>query len=256
MKCGHPHHRNLPSDGRRRNTGRSRRCVAALFLLAMSLVPCLNARAGLRDGIQAFEHKEFALALREFLPLAQRGNAEAQMYLGQMYLFGLSVPRSPDTAFTWYRHAARQDLPPAQYNLANLYYDGRGVPKDLREALKWYRKAARGGVPNAQFNLGFMYEHGQGAPRDYGNAMAWYRKAARNGNAMALRNLGIMFMTGKGTARDAVKAYMWFDLAGAAGDKTAADARDRLAGRMKAEQIVRAKTLARQWTHRNAAGSN
>ena len=92
-----------------------------LVSIVLALVPMGNARAGLRDGIAAFNHKDFARALREFLPLAEQGNPRAQMYLGGMYLFGYSVPRNPETALKWYQRAARQGLPWAQYNLASLY---------------------------------------------------------------------------------------------------------------------------------------
>lgn len=223
-----------------------------LAALVLPLMLACNARAGLKDGIDAFNHKDYARALREFLPLADDGNARAQMYLGGMYLFGFSVPRNPAMAFKWYHRAARQGLPWAQYNLASLYYDGKGTDKSREKALQWYRKAARHGVSDAQFNLGVMYEHGQGTARNYTRAIRWYHKAARHGYPGALHNLGIMYMQGKGVPRDPVKAYMWFDLAKAAGDKKAAPARDRLAARMSPGQIAQAMDLAKEWKRRYA----
>lgn len=244
-RAGADKYRSNPIDNKTRTNLMKRAIVLAALVLPLILA--CNAEAGLKDGIEAFNHKDYARALREFLPLADDGNARAQMYLGGMYLFGFSVPRSPATAFKWYQQAAHQGLPWAQYNLASLYYAGKGTDKSREKALQWYRKAARQGIPDAQFNLGFMYEHGQGTARDYALAVRWYHKAARYGYPRALHNLGIMYMQGKGVASDPVKAYMWFDLAKAAGDEKAAAARRRVASRMRPEQIAQAMDLAKEW---------
>lgn len=228
------------------------RKATVLTTLVLSLTLAPGARAGLDEGITAFNQKDYARALRELLPLAERGNARAQMYVAGMYQFGYSVPRNPQSAFKWYHRAAAQGLPWAQYNLASMYYDGKGTDRDYAKAMKWYREAARQGIPDAQFNLGYMYEHGQGASQSYADALDWYRRAARYAHPGALHNLGVMYMQGKGTSPDPVKAYMWFDLAEGAGDNKAAPVRERLATRLRPEQIARAMDLAKQWRHRFA----
>ncbi len=81
-------------------------------------------------------------ALREWRPLAEQGNANAQYFLGVMYA------------------------------------KGRGVPQDYAEAVKWSRKAAEQGVANAQFSLGVMYANGQGVPQDDAHAHMWFNLAA------------------------------------------------------------------------------
>ena len=43
------------------------------------------ARAGFDEGVAAYNRGDYAAALREFLPLAQQGNADAQTNLGVMY---------------------------------------------------------------------------------------------------------------------------------------------------------------------------
>ena len=101
------------------------------------------AWAGFDEGMAAHKRGDYATALSEFRPLAERGVAEAQFNLGVMY----------DT--------------------------GRGVPQDYAEALKWYRKAAGQGNAGAQYNLGIMYEKGRGVPQDYAKAVKWSRTALR-----------------------------------------------------------------------------
>ncbi len=51
----------------------------------------------------------------------------------------------------------------AQYFLGDMYDFGRGVAKDEVEAVKWFRKAADQGNADAQHNLGVMYFLGMGS---------------------------------------------------------------------------------------------
>jgi len=56
-----------------------------------------------------------------------------------------------------FQHAAEQGDAIAQNKLGNCYFDGEGVTKNFQEAVKWYRKAAEQGNANAQYNLGNSY---------------------------------------------------------------------------------------------------
>ena len=96
-------------------------------------------------GVTAAQSGDFATALREWTPLAEQGNADAQNNLGIMYS------------------------------------KGRGVPQDYKTAVKWYRLAAEQGHANAQYNLGFAYEKGTGVLQDYVRAHMWWSIAASSG---------------------------------------------------------------------------
>ena len=117
------------------------RLVGCAVLSALVVLPSLSW-AGFEEGMTAFSRGDFTTAMREWLPLAQQGNATAQ--------FGLGV----------------------------MYDQGRGVPQDYAKALKWYRLAAAQGDAGAQFNLGVMCARGQGVPQDYVQAHMWYSLAA------------------------------------------------------------------------------
>uniref|UniRef100_UPI003567E3EB tetratricopeptide repeat protein n=1 Tax=Sneathiella sp. TaxID=1964365 RepID=UPI003567E3EB len=82
-------------------------------------------------GAEAAKKGDFATALREWKPLAEQGDADAQ------------------------------------YNLGVMYYNGTGVPQDYKQAVKWYTAAAEQGFANAQHNLALMYNYGTGVPQDY-----------------------------------------------------------------------------------------
>jgi hypothetical protein len=118
-------------------------CFASL------LVGCvLTAHAGFDEGTAAYKTQEYATALKEWQPLAEKGEARAQFQLG------------------------------------GLYGKGEGVKQDYAEALKWLSKAAEQGYVEAQTIIGFMYYSGQGVKQDYVEALRWSHKAADQGNAM------------------------------------------------------------------------
>ena len=113
--------------------------TASLMLVALAGV----AAAGpLVDGINAYHQGEYATAYRLLRPLAEQGDALAQL------------------------------------DVSILFYGGLGVPQDYAEAVKWCRKAADQGQPNAQAALGSSYEEGKGVPRDYVLAHMWFNLAA------------------------------------------------------------------------------
>jgi uncharacterized protein len=74
--------------------------------------------------------------------------------------------------------AAEKGDAKAQLELGNMYDSGKGVTRNFGEALKWYRKAAEQGDGDAQFALGDMYAAGQGVDRDYVQAYMWLTLSA------------------------------------------------------------------------------
>ncbi len=153
--------------------------------------------------------------------LADKGNADAQAYLGWCYDAGQDVPQDYAEAVKWYRKAAEQGNASAQHNLGVCYYNGQGVAQDYAEAAKWYRKAAEQGNADTQYNLGCFYSEGQGVAKDEAEAAKWYRKAAEQGNASAQHNLGVCYYNGQGVAQDYAEAAKWYRKAAEQGNADA-----------------------------------
>ncbi len=180
----------------------------------------------LSDANRAFDAGDYAKSAKLFRPLAQRGDAEAQINLGMMY------------------------------------YRGEGVSQDYKEAVKWYRLAAKQGNAYAQLNLGMMYDNGQGVPQDYKEVVKWWRLAAEQGNATAQYSLGGMYEHGNGVPQDYVLAYMWANIAAviamewlyASEFQKIVNYRDSIAKKMTAQQIVKAQQLARKCTGKKFKG--
>jgi TPR repeat protein len=149
---------------------------------------------------------------------AVQGDANAQNYLGRMYISGRGVPKDEYKAVEWFRKSAEQGFANAQNNLGNMYCDGRGVLKDDREAIGWYQKAADQGYAPAQNSLGRMYQDGRGVPQNEREAMEWYRKAADQGFARAQNNVGFIYHFGLGVPQDDRLAIKWYQKAADQGD--------------------------------------
>jgi hypothetical protein len=101
--------------------------------------------ADFMKGLAAYQSGDYATALREFRPLAEQGDADAQFNLGLMYYNGLGVPQDYKTAVKWYTLAAEQGIVDAQYNLGWMYYKGQGVSQDYVYAHMWRNVVAFNG---------------------------------------------------------------------------------------------------------------
>ncbi len=82
------------------------------------------------SAYDAYQRGDFAAAYREWLPLAEEGDAEAQFNLGILYDLGQGVAQSKVRAAAWYRRSAEQGFAAAQYNLAVMFANGEGVPRN------------------------------------------------------------------------------------------------------------------------------
>lgn len=154
-----------------------RHCLAIAALLAS-----LSAQADFNAGLQAIGRRDYAAALKAFKPLAEQGNAAAQVNLGNLYMKGLGVEQNYPLALDWYRRAAEQGERMAQSKLGILYYHGLGTGKDPAEAARWFEKAAGQGVTAAQAILGSLYAAGDGVPQDLARAYYWYTLAEEQGD--------------------------------------------------------------------------
>ncbi|MSO88389.1 MAG: hypothetical protein EXQ89_00160 [Rhodospirillaceae bacterium] len=196
------------------------------------------AFGGMKDAVAAYDRGDYALAMREFLPMALAGVPQARFDLGLMHATGRGVPRDISYAAMWYRLAADQGFAPAQYEYGTLlapaeaaawfqraadqgyapaafwlglaYREGWGVPRSDVDAVRSYRRAAEAGLAEAQSNLGLMYERGDGIPQDEAEALRWYRRAAELGQPEAQFNLAAMLEEGRGAAPDAAAAAAWY----------------------------------------------
>ncbi|MBL8511303.1 MAG: sel1 repeat family protein [Betaproteobacteria bacterium] len=175
----------------------------------------MNRREEQEEADSAFSAGSYEAAVEPLKASALRGNAYAQLYLGQMYAEGKGVVQDSKEALTWYMMADTQGgLADAQYRLGVICEIGDlGVTQNYQVAAKWYRHAAEQGFALAQFKLGGLYDFGRGVPQDYEEAVRWYRLAAEQGLALAQFNLGCMYEEGKGVSQNLHESVKWHRLA-------------------------------------------
>jgi len=163
-----------------------------------------------QKGVAAAHSGDFATALREWTPLAEQGEADAQTILGVMY------------------------------------EEGKGVPQDYKTAVKWYKLAAEQGDADAQTQMGFMYNKGKGVPQNDKTAVKWWTLAAEQGNALAQGNLGAGYAFGRGVLKDYVYAHMWGKIAATNGNAVGTKLRDFVEKKMTPADLSTAQKLARE----------
>lgn len=134
-----------------RRAGVLRRAGRACAVAVLLLLTAMPAHAlSLRQGVSAFQRQDYVTASRVFIPLAERGNAAAQTYLGFLFETGRGVPQNYSEAAMWYRRAAEQGDSRAQYSLGLLYDRGQGVPQDIVEASKWLNLSTAASPPRVR----------------------------------------------------------------------------------------------------------
>ena len=129
--------------------GLTRRGLWVLLMLALVLAAPAHAQS-FRQGVSALQRQDYVKASRIFIPLAERGNAPAQSYLGFLFETGRGVPQNYTEAAMWYRRAAEQGDSRAQYSLGLLYDRGHGVPQDIVEASKWLNLSTAASPPRVR----------------------------------------------------------------------------------------------------------
>ena len=190
-------------------------CLAVALLLGSAGV---SWSQDFQKGVAAAHSGDFATALREWTPLAEQGEADAQTILGVMY------------------------------------EEGKGVPQDYKTAVKWYKLAAEQGDADAQTQMGFMYNKGKGVPQNDKTAVKWWTLAAEQGNALAQGNLGAGYAFGRGVLKDYVYAHMWGKIAATNGNAVGTKLRDFVEKKMTPADLSTAQKLARECVRKNYKG--
>jgi cell division septation protein DedD len=155
---------------------------------APSTAPVTVAAPNVRSGIEAWQAGNYALAIGNWRPLADRGDADAQYNIAQAYFLGRGVPQNANLAEQWYARAARQGHEQAQANYGLLLFqNGR-----RREAMPWIEQAAGRGDPRAQYVLGTALYNGDLVAQDLPRAYALMSRAAQTGLPPAVTQLEAM----------------------------------------------------------------
>lgn len=158
--------------------------MAAIMAISLAAPGAADVKA----GYDAWGQGDYAKAVKEWLPLAEAGDADAQYNMGQAYRAGQGVPKDEDAATEWFRKAAEQGLPKAEDTYGrSLFQAGKRA-----EAMPWVQKSAARGEPRAQYILGTALFNGEFVGKDWVRAYALMTRAAASGLQPASNSLGQM----------------------------------------------------------------
>ena len=86
-------------------------CVSTIVLSAGLL-----AGTDLASANRDYQEKNYDAAMKDCTPLAEEGNADAQVLLGRMYMMGQGVNQDRDRAIKWFKAAAVQGNADANFS--------------------------------------------------------------------------------------------------------------------------------------------
>ena len=113
-----------------------RRIAIGLVLAALVALPATAQDH--QKGVAAYKRGDYATALKEWRPLAERGHANAQDNLGLMYTKGLGVPQDFVLAHKWFNIGAIEGNEDARKSRDNV--EKIMTPQDVSEAQRLVRE--------------------------------------------------------------------------------------------------------------------
>jgi hypothetical protein len=164
------------------------------IILTSILIFQLPAFAGVQEGVDAYRNEKYEIAYKELKPLAENGDAVAQLFMSYLYADGIAVPADQSESLKWLMLSVQQGYVEALTSLGSKYlYGWNGLTKDVKKGIELYKKAAENGDSGAEVTLGAMYINGGDVPRDYEESKQWYLKAAMHGEAQAQYHIGGLY---------------------------------------------------------------
>lgn len=144
-----------------------------------------SAYADIKTAYQALTQGQYDIARESLVPLAKKGDAQAQYYLGYMYEKGTGFSVDYATALEWYGKAAKKGHVESLLKLAWMAENGIGTPLNYERAFGHYMEAAEAGHAKAMGRVGQYYLDGYGTFPDLGQALVWLKKAVEGGDPKA-----------------------------------------------------------------------
>jgi len=131
----------------------------------------------------------------------------------------VGVAKNEAEAVRWYQLAADRGDPDAQYYLGLCYEEGRGIPANKQKAFELFYKSAARGRARAQYRVGWAYAES----KNWGEASKWIQKAVDQGYSSAQYTMGISYLKGRGVPKNERKGIELLTAAAKQGLKQATD---------------------------------
>ncbi|NOQ63299.1 MAG: sel1 repeat family protein [Methyloprofundus sp.] len=186
-----------------------------------------------KGGIPTAAH-EYAKCLEYGLKQAADLSAAADWYrkagklgsylsycsLGNLYMLGKGVEKSPEKALQFCQIAAKKRVPQAMIQLGRWRLEGEELIRDTALALQWFIAGAELNQAEAEFYLGKMIRAGVVKETSLSDARYWFEKAASQGYRVAYLPVGELYLTLEldasndlPSAKNLAKSYLWLSVA-------------------------------------------
>lgn len=175
------HHQQNIFDSRGLLPTRHWKTAVVHMLLMVFVVFVTEISSAQADGLFDFQMK-----------LAEKGNAEAQFKIGEMYETGFGTKKDMKLAEEWIAKAADQGHETASFK--QLYWDMEKNGLTKTNKAKYDELVSKANAENAyaQYYVGKLYAEGVGVKQDSDKALEWFNKATLQGIVEAERESAIM----------------------------------------------------------------
>jgi len=185
----------------------------------------------LKKAVDAINKKDFKRAFKILSPIAEKGNASAQFYMGSLYFNGLGVianeqeaTKFHSSAIKIFKEQAESKNKEAISKLGRILADGSLVDDtNFLEELKWLKLASGNGCREASFMLGNIYNTGHKIndtnESDFfpiinkKEAFKWFKISAEQGMAFGMINVASFLRLGMGVEQNLKEAFKWYNIA-------------------------------------------
>ena len=120
--------------------------------------------------------------VENYLRASMTHNPVSAYILGNLYLWGIFLPKNLQKADWYITKAANMNLPEAINSIGDGYYSGDIRPQNIKMALKCYEKAAKMGFGIAQFNAGIVLLNTAQTKKELRLAIFYLDNASKNRN--------------------------------------------------------------------------
>jgi len=166
--------------------------VAAVLVFIIALALPSPTLAGMTEAKAAFNARDYKTAFREYLPLAEAGNAEAQFWIGDMYRFGLGRPQDYNTAIQWFKRSANNGYVRVMISLGYMAGKGQGMKSSKESENGCNTIAAKYGISSGQWNLYISLRKNHST---ISKAREWLKRAVKQGHTAAMARHGYVLVS-------------------------------------------------------------
>lgn len=133
-------------------------------------------------GKAAYDQENYEEAFKYFSEAADKGNADAQALLSQMYFKGEGVAQDYKKGLEWAEKSMDNGNAELMFYFVKVYNKGweeAGIEEDFDKAAELLEKSAELGYYDAQILLAQCYSRGAVFPQDKQKAKYWLEQAAK-----------------------------------------------------------------------------